>query len=543
MWTTAARDDGWWGGETAMSVDDLVSQLADAIADVDGGNPLVVSGEMAQWTRARSGHCYGSLRGSRAQLRIVMYRRQAAQLPEMPTPGQEVVLRGRPALYRERGEVEFVAQELRRTDATGPSGAARARLVSQLASEGALLPQRRRPLPAWPETIGIVTSPGSAAHQDFMDGLARCAPWVTVVLAPSRMEGPDATAGIVAALRVLQQDPAVEVALVARGGGDASALEAYDQEAVARAILGAQIPVITAIGHASNNSVADLVADFSAATPSAAVHHVTPGRIEAEARVAAFHERLGRVPERLRRTVADCRSRRAFLRTHLTGRVVAAAGRIRVCSLHLERRLASDVLPGHARTVAALRSQIRFGLAECLSAARTSLVDHRSIRGAMAHRVGSLDQQRCRVGVLLDRGVRTAVARWHLHLVRHRRDRTDIHLLEAQTRQRQHLEELRHGLPHLLLHRVAVAWQELDRRRRTKDAQVAGMILRVRRALTTRADLVRALSPVRVLERGYAVVLNASRAVRGAEELRPGDVVTIRLARGQVAARIAQGDS
>lgn len=107
MWTTAARDEDWWGGEAAVSVDDLVSQLADAIADVDGGNPLLVHGEMVQWTRARSGHCYGTLRGHRAELRVVMYRRQAALLPAFPAPGQEVVLRGRPALYQERGEVEF----------------------------------------------------------------------------------------------------------------------------------------------------------------------------------------------------------------------------------------------------------------------------------------------------------------------------------------------------------------------------------------------------------------------------------------------------
>lgn len=256
--------------------------------------PVWVGGEVANWTRARSGHCYFSLKDDRSQLRCVMWRNQAARLPMDPEEGMRVRAFGSLTLYEARGEYQLSVRELEGEGEEGLWKLAFERLRLRLLEEGLLDPSRKRPLPRWPRTVGVVTSPTGAALHDILNVLGRRAPWTRVLLRGARVQGEGAAPEIADAIRLLGGSGQADVLIVGRGGGSLEDLWAFNEEAVARAIAQCPVPVISAVGHEVDVTISDLVADFRAPTPSAA----------AEAAVqdgAALRELLGAVRPRLAR--------------------------------------------------------------------------------------------------------------------------------------------------------------------------------------------------------------------------------------------------
>jgi exodeoxyribonuclease VII large subunit len=242
----------------------------------DTVEPLWVSGEVANWTRARSGHCYFTLKDEKAQLRCAMFRSEAQMLPIDPDEGMSIRAFGRLTLYEGRGEFQLVARRLEGEGAEGLWRLAFEKLRAKLEEEGLLDPELRRPLPRFPDRIGVVTSPTGAALRDILSVVRRRAPWTKVVLRGTRVQGEGAAQEIADAIRVLGRPEHVDVLIVGRGGGSIEDLWAFNEEPVARAIADCPVPVVSAVGHEVDVTIADLVADLRAPTPSAAGEAVVP---------------------------------------------------------------------------------------------------------------------------------------------------------------------------------------------------------------------------------------------------------------------------
>jgi exodeoxyribonuclease VII large subunit len=255
--------------------------------------PLWVSGEVSNFTRARSGHCYFTLRDRSAQLRCVMWRDDAVRLPTQPAEGMEVRALGRLTLYEARGEFQLGVVELEGRG-EGLWKLAVERLRAKLEREGLTAPERKRPLPAHPACVGVVTSPSGAAFRDIVTVIRRRAPWTRIVLSGARVQGEGAAAEIVAALERIAAARCADVVIVGRGGGSIEDLWAFNEESVARAVAACPVPVISAVGHETDVTIADLVADLRAATPSAAAEAAVPDRAELTREVSALGLRLAR---------------------------------------------------------------------------------------------------------------------------------------------------------------------------------------------------------------------------------------------------------
>ena len=295
-------EDGWDapGGAEAGGSDEprlwSVFELNLALRELmEGALPSVrVAGEVGSWTRAKSGHCYFTLKDDRAQLRAVMWRAQAARLPLDPEEGMRVRAEGQVTLYEARGEIQLVVRSLEAEGEEGLWKLAFERLRRQLEREGLLDPSRRRALPRFPQRIGVVTSPTGAALQDILSVLRRRAPWVRVLLSGTRVQGEGASQEIAAALDALAESGQVDVILVGRGGGSREDLWAFNEEPVVRAIARSPVPVISAVGHETDVTLADLVADLRAPTPSAAAEAATPEQAQIEQALGHFRTRLVR---------------------------------------------------------------------------------------------------------------------------------------------------------------------------------------------------------------------------------------------------------
>ncbi len=253
-----------------------------------------VAGEVGSWTRARSGHCYFSLKDDRSQLRCVMWRRDAARLPMDPEEGMDLQALGRITMYEARGELQLQVRELEAEGTEGLWKLAFEKLRRTLQKEGLLEPARKRALPRFPRSVGIVTSPTGAAIRDILTVIRRRAPWTRVVVRGARVQGEGASAEVAEALRVLAAEGDVDVIIVGRGGGSIEDLWAFNEEPVARAIAHSPVPVISAVGHETDVTISDLVADHRAPTPSAAAEAAVQDR-------AALLEALDRVRPRLAR--------------------------------------------------------------------------------------------------------------------------------------------------------------------------------------------------------------------------------------------------
>lgn len=263
--------------------------------------PLWVGGEIGSWTRSRAGHCYFTLKDDRAQIRGVLFAREAAGLPADPDEGTRVRVRGTLTLYEARGEFQLVATKVEAEGADGLWRKAFEELRARLEAEGLLADERKRPIPRYPGCIGVVTSPTGAALRDITSVLSRRAPWSRVVLAGSRVQGEGASLEVADALRRLGASGLPDVIIVGRGGGSLEDLWAFNEEPVARAIAECPIPVVSAVGHEVDVTISDLVADLRAPTPSAAAEAVAPDGPALLAQLQRMPERLGRA---LRRTAS-----------------------------------------------------------------------------------------------------------------------------------------------------------------------------------------------------------------------------------------------
>jgi exodeoxyribonuclease VII large subunit len=255
-----------------------VSELNRAVREVLQGAfpPLWVSGEVANWKRAGSGHCYFTLKDESAQLRCVMWRHDAARLPMDPEDGMEVRVHGAVGLYEARGEYQM---NVRRLEAVGEEGLFRQafeKLKAQLEAEGLLDPARKRPIPRMPITVGVVTSTTGAALRDVLTVIRRRAPWTRVLVQGSRVQGVGAGEEVARAISTLGTSGRVDTLIVGRGGGSIEDLWAFNEEPVARAVAACPVPVISAVGHETDVTISDLVADLRAPTPSAAAEAAVP---------------------------------------------------------------------------------------------------------------------------------------------------------------------------------------------------------------------------------------------------------------------------
>ncbi len=234
---------------------------------------LWVSGEVSGYSRSQMGHRYFNLRDGDASLRSVLFR---YNVPELTLQnGDRVIARGRIGIYRERGELQFVCN-FARPEGVGILAAQFEELKLRLQNEGLFAPERKRALPVFPMRIGLVTSTAAAALHDIRTVLERRWPVAEVILAPAIVQGVDAPAGIATALGVLAAESDLDLVIVARGGGSPEDLAAFNSEVVARAIYAMPVPVVAGIGHETDETIADFVADVRAPTPSVAAERATP---------------------------------------------------------------------------------------------------------------------------------------------------------------------------------------------------------------------------------------------------------------------------
>ena len=295
---------------SALSVSAVVSFLREVLESNEFFSDLWIQGEVSNYSRSQVGHRYFSLKDSSAALRTILFR------DNMPgfqlRDGERVIAHGRITVYPQRGELQFVADFVR-PEGVGILAAKFEELRLRLEAEGLFDPARKRPLPPFPRHIGLVTSPTGAALQDIRNVLARRWPLATVLLSPALVQGDQAAGQVTAALRRLAKEPALDLAIVARGGGSAEDLSAFNDERVARAIYGFPVPVVSGVGHETDVTIADLVADMRAPTPSAAAERSAPdiGQLERALRMMdrqmasavrnTVSEQAGKVETQLRR--------------------------------------------------------------------------------------------------------------------------------------------------------------------------------------------------------------------------------------------------
>lgn len=391
-----------------LSVSALTARIKATLSASFSG--VRVSGELSQLTVAASGHWYFTLVDAGAALSCVMFRGVATTLGWAPAAGTVVELVGDIDVYAPRGSYNLIVRQLRRAG-EGDRRAQLEALKRRLAAEGLTDPARKRALPRHPRVIGVATSPTGAALHDIRRVLQERLPGLTLIFAPCQVQGADAPASIVRALRALARDGRAELIIVGRGGGSAEDLAAFDEEAVARAIAASPIPTISAVGHEVDVSVADLVADLRAATPSHAAELAVPARAALLATLhrsaAALHGAARRDLERRRRRVqavrvptpalviARAHARLDGLRARLGGLGAAAVPlRRRQLQPRAERlaRAATSLVPARRARVEGLRARLLRRSAELLPGRRARL-------GALGAELLALDPRR-----VLDRG-------------------------------------------------------------------------------------------------------------------------------------------
>ena len=236
---------------------------------------LWVAAEISNFMRARSGHLYFSLKDEEGQIRCVMFRGRNGQVGFMPQSGDLVEVSANLGMYVPRGDIQLTIQTLRRA---GMGGLYKAflKLKAKLAKEGLFDEERKREIPTHPRSIGIITSPQAAALKDVLSTLARRAPHIPIVIYPTLVQGPDAPTGIISALKAANKENAVDVILLVRGGGSIEDLWAFNDEQLAYAIADSAIPIVSGVGHETDVTIADFVADLRAPTPTGAAELSAP---------------------------------------------------------------------------------------------------------------------------------------------------------------------------------------------------------------------------------------------------------------------------
>ena len=263
-------------GETsdaAIAVAEL-TEMAKVV--IEGAFPrLWVKGEVSNLTRHRNGHWYFSLKDAQAQLSCVVWSRDVRRIPAAPNEGMAVMARGQLTVYPAQGKIQFMVDAIE-AEGEGLWKKAFDETKARLEKEGLTAPGRKRPLPRFPTTVAVITSPDGAALRDIIAVIRRRHPGVSVVIIPSAVQGDTAPASLLAALDRLARWKGADVLIIGRGGGSREDLWAFNDEQVARAIAACPIPTISAVGHETDFTIADLVADRRAATPSEAAETAVP---------------------------------------------------------------------------------------------------------------------------------------------------------------------------------------------------------------------------------------------------------------------------
>jgi exodeoxyribonuclease VII large subunit len=292
-----------------------VSRLnAEVRAVLDGSFPLLwVEGELSNLAQPASGHLYFSLKDAGAQVRCAMFRAKQRLLGFRPANGQRLLVRARVGLYEPRGDYQLIVEHM---EAAG-DGLLRLsleQLKQRLAAEGLFAEELKRPLPAYPRQVGLITSASGAALHDLLTVLRRRFPLLPVIIYPATVQGDGAVDSLMGAIALANQRNDCELLILARGGGSLEDLMAFNDEALARAIRASALPVVTGIGHEVDFSIADLAADRRAATPSAAAELVAPDAEQARRHLRWLENRLSSA---LQREVASASQRLTALKRHL----------------------------------------------------------------------------------------------------------------------------------------------------------------------------------------------------------------------------------
>ena len=367
-----------------------VSELTDRISGVLGTEffDVWVEGEVSNLKLADSGHIYFSLKDDRAQIRAVVWRKAARLLRFKPNDGLKVLARGTVQVYPLRGDYQLSVEALEPLG-KGSLQQAFEELKDKLQKEGLFDPARKRPLPMLPKRIGIVTSPTGAVIRDFLRVLGRRYRNLDVLLYPARVQGEGAAWEVVQGVRALGRIPGLDVVIVARGGGSLEDLQAFNDETVARALAACPIPTLSAVGHETDFTIADFVADLRAPTPSAAAEMVVKAKDELSARLLHLDDRRDGA---LRLRFTRVRARLAALAAHRV--FEAERGRLRTAAQRTDellRRAQTGLVRRRERAHEHLRrlddrvSAFRFD--RQLAARRERLLRHRE-RLAGASRLG-----------------------------------------------------------------------------------------------------------------------------------------------------------
>ena len=411
-----------------------------------------VEGEISNFRPAESGHLYFTLKEDGAQLRIVMFRSQARLLRFKPADGMAIIARGRLTVYEQRGELQLSAEYLEPKGA-GALQIAFEQLKAKLAAEGLFERARKKPIPQFPQRVGIVTSPRGAAVQDMLNILRRRHRGVSVLVYPAQVQGAAAAGEVSAGVRYFNRAKNVDVIVVARGGGSMEDLAAFNDEGLARTVASSELPVISAVGHETDFTICDFVADLRAPTPSAAAELVIESRHRIQEQVDTLHLRLQRAA---RYQLLMSRNRLTQLAQHgAFARMQQALGR------------------------------------------RAQRVDELAFRAGTAYRK---------------------------HLQAYRR-RLDI----AGARVRAH--DLRRVFE--------VMQRDLHAQEHALSANIRGIVQRQRAAVEQAQGRLHALSPLNILERGYALVFDAEgKLVKDAAQVSPGQPIRARVNKGEIRARV-----
>jgi exodeoxyribonuclease VII large subunit len=474
-----------------------VTELTDEISSIlEGRFPDVwIEGEVSNFRPAQSGHLYFTLKDSRTQIRCVCFRDQARLLKFRPDDGLQITLRGSLGVYEPRGEYQIYVSHIEPVG-LGALQLAFEQLKKQLQAEGLFDQARKKPLPTLPRCIGVISSPSGAAIQDILRVLRRRFRNLHVQLYPVRVQGEGAARDIAAALRYFNHVNFADVLILARGGGSLEDLWAFNEETVARAIAESLIPVISGIGHETDFTIADFVADVRAPTPSAAAEIVVGSRQEFERHIAEYQRQLIHHTRYLlserRHRVRDLESHHAFRQIELLVR---------------RRRQQIDEIS----------NSLAVGLRHRLAVSRQRLT-------RAATRISSFDL-RARAAVLRRRideqsgALRTALER----TITQRRYRFNtIHLRFAELDLRARVGKLRRFCEQLR----AELTSRIDR------------LLVARRRRVESADLqLQERSPFELLKRGYSITYDAlGRVVRSPDQVKLEGMISIRLARGLLGA-------
>ena len=257
-----------------------------------------VEGELSGFSRPSSGHWYFSLKDQKCQIRCAMFRGANQRIRTLPREGDQIRIRGKVTLYENRGDFQIIVEHLEPAGLGALQQAFEA-LKARLQGEGLFDPARKKPIPATPRHIGVVTSPTGAAIHDILTVLKRRCPAIPVTLYPTAVQGQAATADIVQAIDRAQRHGLADVLIIGRGGGSLEDLWCFNEEAVARAIAACSIPTVSAVGHEVDVTIADFVADLRAPTPSAAAEKISPDQQDWLRRLAEQQGRLGQSAHRL----------------------------------------------------------------------------------------------------------------------------------------------------------------------------------------------------------------------------------------------------